>query len=486
MKKLVIGLFLTTAMQWGLAQTRELPDFTDLVEKQGGAVVNVSTTQTIRSNGNAIQGFPFDQDDPAFEIFKRLFPRQPGAPGAPREYQNRSLGSGFILSADGYVLTNAHVIDAADEVVVKLNDNREFKARVIGADRLTDVALLKIDASGLPAVKIGDPSRLRVGEWVFAIGSPFGLEQTVTAGIVSAKGRSLPDDNYVPFIQTDVAINPGSSGGPLFNMKGEVVGINSQIYSRSGGYMGLAFAIPIDLAFDVQQQLRQSGKVSRGRIGVSIQEVSKDLAESFGLPKAAGALIGSVEKGGPAEKGGLLPGDVILRFDGKPISQSGDLPRIVGLTKPGSKVPVQVWRAGASKELSVLVGEMPVDEKIIANAAKRQNRNAPAAANRLGLVLRELSVEQKHSLGVAGGLLVEEVRNGAPRTDLRSGDVLLSMVVKGKQIELSSVEQFNGLLAKTGAHEIVTLWVRRGDNQIFVTIKGVASKKPQAAEETNN
>ncbi|MBX9849311.1 MAG: trypsin-like peptidase domain-containing protein, partial [Rhodocyclaceae bacterium] len=318
MKKLIIGLFLTTAMQWGIAQS--LPDFADLAEKQGAAVVNVSTTQVIRTNAGA--GLPFDQDDPAFEIFKRFFPRQQAMPGVPREYQNKSLGSGFIISADGYVLTNAHVIDSADEVVVKLNDKREFKARVIGADRLTDVALLKIDASGLPVVRIGDPNKLRVGEWVFAIGSPFGLEQTVTAGIVSAKGRSLPDENYVPFIQTDVAINPGNSGGPLFNMKGEVVGINSQIYSRSGGYMGLAFSIPIDLAFDIQQQLRVHGKVSRGRMGVSIQDLSKELAESFGLSKPSGALINTVEKNGPADKAGIQPGDVIQRFDGKPVLQA--------------------------------------------------------------------------------------------------------------------------------------------------------------------
>jgi serine protease Do len=418
MKKLVFGLFLTTAMQWGMAQN--LPDFADLAEKQGAAVVNVSTTQIVRTQSGAL---PFDQDDPAYEMFKRLFPRQPGMPGVPpREHQSRSLGSGFIISADGYVLTNAHVVDAADEVVVKLDDKREFKARVIGADRLTDVALLKIEAGGLPTVKIGDPSKLRVGEWVFAIGSPFGLEQTVTAGIVSAKGRSLPDENYVPFIQTDVAINPGNSGGPLFNMKGEVVGINSQIYSRSGGYMGLAFSIPIDLAFDIQQQLKQHGKVSRGRMGVSIQDMSKELAESFGMAKPSGALINTVEKGGPAEKAGIQPGDVIQRFDGRPIVQASDLPRIVGLTKPGSKVPVQVWRAGAVKDISLIVGEMQIDEKVAANAT-RQGRPS-TAANRLGLVLRELSSEQRRSLGVNGGLIVEEVRNGGVRTELRPGDLI--------------------------------------------------------------
>ena len=476
MKKLVLGLFLTTAMQWGLAQN--LPDFADLAERQGAAVVNVSTTQVVRANA----GLPVDPDDPAYEFFKRFFPRHPGMQGPPREYQNRSLGSGFIISPDGYVLTNAHVIDSADEVVVKLNDKREFKARVIGADRLTDVALLKIEASSLPIVKIGDPSKLRVGEWVFAIGSPFGLEQTVTAGIVSAKGRSLPDENYVPFIQTDVAINPGNSGGPLFNMKGEVIGINSQIYSRSGGYMGLAFSIPIDLAFDIQQQLKQSGKVSRGRMGVSIQDMSKELAESFGMSKPSGALINTVEKGGPAEKAGIQPGDVIQRFDGKPIVLAADLPRIVGLAKPGSKVPVQVWRAGASRELSLVVGEMQIEEKLAASASKRQ-KQPNAATNRLGLVLRELSPEQRRSLGINGGLIVEDVRNAGVRTELRPGDLIRAIVVKGVQTELVTVEQFNTLLGKFERNETVTLWVRRGENQLFITIRGAASKQqPEGAE----
>ena len=475
MKKLVLGLFLTTAMQWGLAQS--LPDFADLAEKQGAAVVNVSTTQVVRANA----GLPVDPDDPSYEFFKRFFPRHPGLQGAPREYQNRSLGSGFIISPDGYVLTNAHVIDSADEVVVKLNDKREFKARVIGADRLTDVALLKIEANGLPVVKIGDPAKLRVGEWVFAIGSPFGLEQTVTAGIVSAKGRSLPDENYVPFIQTDVAINPGNSGGPLFNMKGEVVGINSQIYSRSGGYMGLAFSIPIDLAFDIQQQLKQSGKVSRGRMGVSIQDMSKELAESFGMSKPGGALINTVEKGGPAEKAGIQAGDVIQRFDGKPIVLAADLPRIVGLTKPGSRVPVQVWRAGASRELSLVVGEMQIDEKVAANASKRQ-KQPNAATNRLGLVLRELSPEQRRSLGINGGLLVEDVRNAGVRTELRPGDLIRAVVVKGVQTELVTIEQFNTLLGKFERNETITLWVRRGENQLFITIRAAASKQPESAE----
>jgi serine protease Do len=341
MKQLLVAWVLTVFSLLAQAQnSRALPDFTELVERQGAAVVNISTTQTVRSNQRGAQPFPFDENDPMYEFFRRFIPRQPGMPGlpgTPRQFESRSLGSGFVVSADGYILTNAHVVDSADEILVRLTDKREFKARVIGADKRTDVALIKIDATALPTVRLGDPGLLKVGEWVVAIGSPFGFDNSVTAGIVSAKGRSLPQENYVPFIQTDVAVNPGNSGGPLFNMRGEVVGINSQIYSRSGGFMGISFAIPIDVAMDVQAQLRASGKVSRGRIGVVIQEVTKELAESFGLSQAQGAAVNAVEKGGPAEKAGIEPGDVILKFDGKPIASSGDLPRIVGSSKPGSR-----------------------------------------------------------------------------------------------------------------------------------------------------
>jgi len=359
MKKLLVSLGFVVALFASAAQARDLPDFTELVEKQGAAVVNISTTQVIRGNRAGPQ-FPFDEDDPAAEFFRRFFPGQmPGLPGAPREFKSRSLGSGFILSADGHILTNAHVVDGADEVLVKLTDKREFKAKVLGADKRTDVALIKIEAGNLPVVRLGDPAKLKVGEWVVAIGSPFGLENTVTAGIVSAKGRSLNQENYVPFIQTDVAINPGNSGGPLFNMKGEVVGINSQIYSRSGGFMGLSFAIPIDIAMDVQNQLKAKGRVSRGRLGVVIQEVSKELAESFGIGKPQGALVASVEKGAAADKAGIEAGDIILKFDGKPVVESADLPRMVGNAKPGSKAVVQVWRKGATRDLSVIIGEMP-------------------------------------------------------------------------------------------------------------------------------
>src|SRR5207245_2723506 len=344
----LVALWLAATCMTVLAQTQVLPDFTRLVEEQGSAVVNISTTQAVRRT-SALPQIPGMEDDEIQEFFRRFIPRQqPGVPGpgpGPRS-ESRSLGSGFILSADGYIMTNAHVLEGADEINVRFTDKREFKAKVVGADRRTDRALIKIDATGLPAVRMGDPNRLKVGEWVVAIGSPFGFDSTVTAGIVSAKGRSLPQENFVPFIQTDVAINPGNSGGPLFNMRGEVVGINSQIYSRTGGFMGLSFAIPIDVAMEVQSQLRQFGRVSRGRIGVVIQEVSKELAESFGLSRPSGALVNSVEKGGPAEKAGVETGDIILKFDGKSVSTSSELPRIVGSTKPGNKVALEVWRKG--------------------------------------------------------------------------------------------------------------------------------------------
>ena len=448
------------------AQMRELPDFTDLVEKQGAAVANISTTQVVHG-GRSLPQLPFDEDDPMFEFFKRFIPRQ--QPGTPRDFETKSLGSGFIVSPDGYLLTNAHVVESAEEILVKLNDKREFKAKVIGTDKRTDIALIKIEASGLPTVRLGDPSKLRVGEWVVAIGSPFGFENSVTAGIVSAKGRSLPQENFVPFIQTDVAINPGNSGGPLFNMKGEVVGINSQIYSRTGGFMGLSFAIPIDVAMEIQQQLRTSGKVTRGRIGVVIQEVTKELADSFGLAKAAGALVNSVEKGGPAEKAGIEAGDVILKFDGKPVGASSDLPRIVGNTRPGAKAGVQVWRKGSTRDLTVTVGEIP-DDKV---AGRTQKKAAPeVAANRLGLVLSELTPEQRKELKVNGGVLVEEVRANGSRADLRAGDIILAVIVKGVTNEVKSVEQFNKLAAQFEKGTNVTLLIRRGENQSFITLKG--------------
>ncbi len=455
-----------------LAQ-RALPDFTELVERQGAAVVNISIT--IASKGK--HGFQLppgvDEDDPMFEFFKRFIPRQPPG-GSPHEYENKSLGSGFIVSSDGFILTNAHVVDGADEVAVKLTDKREFKAKVIGTDKRTDIALIKIDAINLPKVSLGDPTKLRVGEWVVAIGSPFGFESTVTAGIVSAKGRSLPQENFVPFIQTDVAVNPGNSGGPLFNMKGEVVGINSQIYSRTGGFMGLSFAIPIDLAMDVQTQLRNAGRVSRGRIGVVIQEVTKELADSFGFGKTQGALVNAVEKGGPADKAGIEAGDIIVKFDGKPVGQSAELPRMVGGTKPGSKSSVQVFRKGQLRDLTVAVAEIP-EERSAASPRKQKFAKAERKANAFGLVLSEISSEQKRELKVESGVLVEDVRNGL-RADLRPGDVVLSATRRGSGAEIQSVEQLNKILAGVESGSPVTLLVRRGDGQLFVTIRAPSDK----------
>ena len=462
---LALSLWLPLALY---AQVRELPDFSDLAEKQAPAVVNISTTQT-RERRATPQIPDLDENDPLYDFFRRFIPRQPGPGQGPRQFESRSLGSGFIIAADGYILTNAHVVDAADEITVRLTDKREFKARVIGADKRTDIALLKIDAGNLPMVRFGDPNRLRVGEWVVAIGSPFGFDSTVTAGIVSAKGRSLPQENFVPFIQTDVAINPGNSGGPLFNLKGEVVGINSQIYSRTGGFMGLSFAIPIDVAMDIQSQLRQYGRISRGRIGVVIQEVSKELAESFGLQKAVGALVNAVEKGGPAEKAGVESGDIILKFNGKPVDSSSDLPRIVGGTRPGSKASMEVWRKGATREVSVTVGELPEDR--VATRDKGKPKPTEQAANRLGLVVTDLNAEQRRELKVNGGVSVEDVRANS-RADVRPGDVITAVTSKGHTTELKSAEQFNRLVAQIDRNTALTLHVRRGESNLFVTIKG--------------
>lgn len=470
MKRLLAIVSMWFACSFAVAQTRALPDFADLAEKQGATVVNISTTQVSRAQAGG-SPFPFDESDPAFEFFKRFMPRVPGGGGAPREFENKSLGSGFIISGDGYILTNAHVVDGADEVTVRLTDKREFKAKIVGADKRTDVALIKIEAAGLPVAKLADPAQLRVGEWVVAIGSPFGFDNSVTAGIVSAKGRSLPQENYVPFIQTDVAINPGNSGGPLFNMRGEVVGINSQIYSRSGGYMGVSFAIPIDVAMDIQQQLRAAGKVSRGRLGVVIQEVSKELADSLGLARPMGAVVNSVERGGPADKAGLEPGDVILKFEGKPINASADLPRMVGATRPGVRATVQVWRKGAYRDIGVVVGEMLEERQASSRQAKP--RATEQAANRLGLVVSELTPEQRRDLKLSGGLLIEDVRGSGARADLKPGDIIIAVISKGATTEVKTADQLNKLLAQFDKGSNVTLLIRRGEMQTFITIKGL-------------
>ena len=445
---------------------RDLPDFADLADRSGMAVVNISTTQSGKQGRSGVPSL--EEDDPMFDFFRRFVPRTPGAPRMEPDY--RSLGSGFIVSADGYVLTNAHVVDGADEIIVKLTDKREFRARLMGTDARSDVALLKIDAAGLPKVSLGDPAKLRVGDWVMAIGSPFGFENSVTAGIVSAKGRSLPQENFVPFIQTDVAINPGNSGGPLFNMKGEVVGINSQIYSRTGGFMGLSFAIPIDVAMEVQSQLRSSGRVQRGRIGVAIQEVSRELADSFTLGKPVGALVSSVEKGSPADKAGIEQGDIILRFDNRPVTVSGDLPRIVGSTRPGSKVPLQVWRKAALKDLAVVVAELP-EEKVRKTAARLSRPDA--SPNKLGILVVEPTFEQRRDGRFAsGGVVVDAVRSASAKaSEIQSGDAILALVSKGVRTDIRGVDQFNRLVAGLDVGQTVTLLVLRGDLQTFVPLR---------------
>ena len=467
--------FLALILFIPLQVAAQLPDFTDLVEKYGAAVVNISTTQTrpgLAAGRGAIPNIP--EDDPLYEFFRRFMPSPgqggpgvPGAPGggAPREFQSQSLGSGFIMTADGFVLTNAHVVEAADEITVKLTDKRELKAKVIGSDRRTDIALLKIEATGLPYLRFGDPNRLRVGEWVVAIGSPFGFENSVTAGIVSAKGRSLPQENFVPFIQTDVAVNPGNSGGPLFNLRGEVVGINSAIYSRTGGFMGLSFAIPIDVVNDVVQQLKSGGRVVRGRIGVVIQPVTRELADGFGLPKAQGALVNSVVKGDPAEKAGVEPGDVILRFDGKPVNASEDLPRLVGATKPGSRVTMQVWRNKAARDLQVTVAELPDDR---ATAQQKRGAKPPVTTPSVaGMSLSDLTEAQRKELKVEGGVLVNDAQGAAARAGIRRGDIILAV----DNQDVKSVEQFRELMAKADKGRIVPLLVRRGGNSLYIPFR---------------
>ena len=451
-----------TAAAQGRAAAMALPDFTELYEKQAPAVVSIDVTQKSRS-----QRMPeISEDDPFYEFFRR-FGQIPRPRMPEREVQ--SVGSGFIISADGYLITNAHVVDGADEVKVNLADKREFKAKVIGTDKRTDIALLKIDATNLPKVTIGDPEKLRVGEWVVAIGKPFGLENTMTAGIVSAKGRDLPQENLVPYIQTDAAINPGNSGGPLFNLKGEVVGINSQIYSRSGGFMGLAFAIPIDIAMNVTTQIKEKGKVTRGRIGVQIQEVSKEAAEAFGLPKAYGALVNSVEKSGPAEKAGVEAGDIIVKVDGREVRSSSELPRIITVIKPGTKITVTVWRKGAQRDLAVTVAEIKEEP----GAQPRKGTPAPkekAKPNRMGLVLADLTDEQKKELEVKAGVLVEDIA-GPVRGNVQPGDVILAVVNRGQTTEAKSADQVNQLLAKLDKGASVTLQLKRGESTFFASLR---------------
>ncbi|EOA04550.1 periplasmic trypsin-like serine protease [Herbaspirillum frisingense GSF30] len=450
-----------------------LPDFADIVERTGPGVVNIRTTERVRQNAQGQGGM----DDPEMqEFFRRFFgipvPRQQ-QPGTPRgngkqggqgqqEEVPRGVGSGFIISADGFILTNAHVVEGASEVYVTLTDKREFKAKIVGSDTRTDVAVLKIDGSNLPRLNMGDSDKIRVGEWVLAIGSPFGLENTVTAGIVSAKARDTGD--YLPLIQTDVAVNPGNSGGPLINLKGEVVGINSQIYSRSGGFMGISFAVPIDEALRVADQLKASGRVTRGRIGVQIGEVTKDVAESLGLARAQGALVQRVEAGGPAEKAGLEAGDIILKYNGAAIERPSDLPRMVGATKPGAKATVNIWRKGSARDLTVTVVELEADKPKQAEEKKAKPDNTP---NALGLVVSDLSDAQKKELKVDNGVLVEAVSGAAAAAGIRPGDVIQRL----NEVDVKDAKQFGQLVAKLDAKKRAAVLVRRGDSSQFVPLR---------------
>ncbi|MEO7107425.1 MAG: DegQ family serine endoprotease [Rhodoferax sp.] len=470
---LTAGTFVATApLQSAMAQVRTLPDFTDMVDQVGPSVVNIRTLEKVSTRAG--QGGPGDED--MMEFFRRFGIPMPNVPSNPRqsprqskpqqeEEQPRGVGSGFILTADGFIMTNAHVVEGADEVLVTLTDKREFKAKIIGSDKRSDVAVVKIEATGLPAVKVGDVSRLRVGEWVMAIGSPFGLENTVTAGIVSAKQRDTGGD--LPLIQTDVAINPGNSGGPLINMRGEVVGINSQIYSRSGGFMGISFAIPMDEAMRVSDQLRSTGRVSRGRIGVTIEPISKEVAESIGLGKTSGTVVRSVEAGSPAEKAGIEAGDIITRFEGKNIEKSSELPRFIGATKPGTKSTITVFRRGVSKDLSITIAELEGDKPVAKVSTRDEKPKASAAGQSIGLSVSELADEQKKALKIKGGVKIDSAVDAAARAGLREGDVILALA----NTDVTSVKEFEATLAKHDKTKPLPVLIRRGELAQFVVIK---------------
>ena len=435
-----------------------LPDFTGIVAKEGPAVVNISVSAKVAAQLPQFPGAgPDDPSDPFFQFFHQFQPRVPRG-----TITTRALGSGFIISKNGIILTNAHVVDHADEVIVKLTDKREFKAKVLGADTPSDVAVLKINADDLPTVTIGDPQKVRVGQWVLAIGSPFGFENSVTAGIVSAKSRSLPDEGYVPFLQTDVAVNPGNSGGPLIDANGEVIGINSQIYTRSGGYQGLSFAIPIDVAMNVERQLVAHGKVARGRLGVTIQPVNEELAQTFGLDRPEGALISSVEKNGPAARAGLAPGDIIIKFNGQEIGSSSDLPPLVAKLEPGTRVDVVVWRNRANKEIALRVGEL--ETKVASDETPTAGGRANSSAL-LGMEVRPLTPAEQKQVDTTG-LLVEGVddNGAAARAGIQPGDIVIA--VNGQDV--GSGKELRALVARHKRH--VALLIQRDGQQIFVPV----------------
>lgn len=450
-----------------------LPNFADLVEKTGVAVVNIRTLVKVKVPQNN-SGDPQDMQDFFFRFFGIPVPPQfqqepqrnkKSVPPPREEEVPRGVGSGFIISSDGYVLTNAHVVDGADEVLVKLTDKREFKAKIIGVDKRTDVALVKIDSANLPTLTLGNSSKTRVGEWVIAIGSPFNLDNTVTAGIVSAKARDTGE--YLPLIQTDVAVNPGNSGGPLINMNGEVIGINSQIYSRSGGYMGISFAIPIEEALRVTEQLKQFGKVTRGRIGIQIGEVSKEVEESLNLPKAQGVLVQKTEPNSPAEKAGIEPGDIILSYANTPIEKPNDLPRLVGNTKPGVSVPLKIWRKGKIKEIKVVIAEQELEDK----KNNKKEKTELSGVNNLGLVVSDLTEAQKRNLKLSKGVVIDSVEGTSARTRLRPGDVILQINYAGVGEDVIDVKQFGAIVEKLDKNKVVVLLVRRGEAYYYVSLK---------------
>jgi serine protease Do len=463
MYALLVGLSLS-CMQ--AVQASHFPDFVDLVKEASSAVVNISTTQKVESGMPQLpEGFEmpeFPEGSPFGELFKYFFEQDEN--GEPGYHDAKSLGSGFIISKDGYVMTNYHVVKDADEIIVRLSDRRELKGEVIGVDQRSDVALLKIEATGLPVAKIGKSSNLQVGEWVLAIGSPFGFDHSATAGIVSAKGRSLPRENYVPFIQTDVAINPGNSGGPLFNQDGEVVGVNSQIYSRTGGYMGLSFAIPVEVAMDVAEQLKTAGRVQRGWLGVLIQDVTLDLAESFGMKHPRGALVAKVMPDSPAKKAGIVVGDVIVDFDNQDVPNSSSLPPIVGGSKVGVSLPVTIIRNGREKTIKVILGELP-DDKSIAKAEEKQDVEQ---TNRIGLSAIDLTDEQLEALEIQGGVLVTRVIKGpASQAGIHKDDIILS--IDNRQVE--NVTQFRKLVSDLPGGKSVALLVQREGSPTFLAVK---------------